>query len=74
MVYCPNCGSQISEKDKFCPDCGAQLKAVEVVEEATVVKKRSIGSIIFGVILTLIGLALFGIVLYSLWYFSGAFM
>lgn len=26
-MYCPNCGAQISETDKFCPSCGAAVAA-----------------------------------------------
>ena len=34
MVFCPNCGKEVSEDTKFCPQCGQNLK-VEVTPENT---------------------------------------
>lgn len=25
MVYCPNCGNELSERNRFCPNCGHNL-------------------------------------------------
>ena len=29
VMFCPNCGAQISETDKFCPSCGFSLAAAQ---------------------------------------------
>ena len=33
MVYCPKCGSEVSEEMSFCPKCGASLKVGQAVPE-----------------------------------------
>ena len=32
MVFCQNCGAQLSEGTKFCPSCGTPVQAVETPE------------------------------------------
>jgi len=65
MVFCPNCGAKISEKDKFCPNCNAKLTEQIVEERTQVVLKRSWFSIIMSVIISLISIA---IILFLLYY------
>ncbi len=39
MPYCPNCGSEVGEDDRFCSECGASLKekkGVLVTEELSI--------------------------------------
>ena len=36
MVYCPNCGNEVSEEDKFCFACGAKLGSEGEVGETPV--------------------------------------
>jgi len=33
LVYCPKCGSEVSEEMGFCPRCGASLKTGQAVPE-----------------------------------------
>ncbi len=33
MPYCPRCGKEVSDEDKFCPDCGASLRVSRRVRE-----------------------------------------
>lgn len=31
MAYCPKCGAQVSENDKFCSSCGQSLATQQVI-------------------------------------------
>jgi len=33
MPYCPKCGNEVSEQDKFCSECGTELKTKAVAAE-----------------------------------------
>lgn len=41
-MYCPKCGSQVSENEKFCKNCGCDLIAGLSVTETPAKKKRAI--------------------------------
>lgn len=36
VVYCPKCGSEVSEEMSFCPKCGAAIKAGQITPETRV--------------------------------------
>jgi len=36
MPYCPRCGKEVSEEEKFCPSCGVDLKAERVPARPTI--------------------------------------
>ncbi len=40
MVYCPKCGSEVSEEMSFCPKCGAALKVEKPPAEARPMEPR----------------------------------
>lgn len=65
MPYCPNCGKEIKEDDKFCPSCGqplwkieAQTQAHQIVTAHEEVRHRPTGVTILAILEALGGLLL----------------
>ena len=59
MPYCPNCGKEIKEDDKFCPSCGQALWKVETPQVITTyeeVRSRPTGVTILAILEALGGL------------------
>jgi uncharacterized membrane protein YvbJ len=57
--YCPNCGNQVFDSENFCGACGFALKETEiVVETKKIIKKRSIASVVWNIIISLIAVGL----------------
>jgi hypothetical protein len=62
-IYCPKCGAQAADKQKFCRACGQDMLAVSaLINGQTVVDQWKRGPIVWGVSLLLGGTALGSIV------------
>jgi hypothetical protein len=61
-MFCPNCGAQSFEKLKYCKQCGANLTNLES-QKSTDKSIETLGWVIAGTTITLLGMALGSLVL-----------
>lgn len=68
MPYCPNCGGEVTEDDRFCPSCGQELRISAVQEPAAEdrrvseqFRQRPTGVTVLAVLEILGGLLFFGL-------------
>jgi uncharacterized membrane protein YvbJ len=59
MVFCRNCGAEVTENDKFCLECGVKQEEVKIVENEVekAPDKKPVGLLWFivGILLPIVG-------------------